>query len=434
MKILRRLLRDLPTLLLATILAVAVWVSAVTAADPLQERTYPRTVPVEIIGQDPAMVVTSGELARVTLVLSAPRSVWDRLTTDENLVRCLVDLSALKSGTHTVPVQPKVGIQPARVISYSPQNLLITLETLITQEFPVRLIRRGGTAIGFDADTPVISQNSIMVSGPESLVKRVSEVRATLDLNQATSDINRVLLLQPIDSNGNQVEGLTLRPDRISVTQKVVQRGGYRTLVVKVTVTGQLPNGYRLSNIFAIPPTVTVFSSDPSLVANLPGYVETNPVNLTGAKDDLDTYVPLRLPPNISVVGESMVQVQVGIATIDGSVTLPNMPVEIIGASQDQIVKIAPERVDVIISGPLPILEKLTPREVRVVVDVSGLTAGKVQRTLVARPDIRELRVDSILPASVEVSIVQVTPTPPPLVTPSVTPTPAPAVSPTPRR
>jgi YbbR domain-containing protein len=251
-------------------------------------------------------------------------------------------------------------------------------------------------------------------------------VRATFDLNQATSDISRVLLLQPVDASGNQVIGITLRPDRVSLTQKIVQRGGYRTLVVKVSVTGQLPNGYRLSNISAFPPTVTVFSTDPVLVANLPGYVETNPVNLSGAKDDLDTNVLLRLPAGISAVGDKTVQVQVGIATIDGSVTLPNMPVEIVGAAPDQVVKIAPERVDVIISGPLPILEKITPREVTVVVDVSGMAPGKAQRNLVVRPAVRELRVDSILPASVEVTIIQVTPTPTALatVTPTVTPTP----------
>ena len=49
---------NIRTLLLAFVLAVAVWISAVTAADPDEVRA-PLAVPLEIIGQDPSLVITS---------------------------------------------------------------------------------------------------------------------------------------------------------------------------------------------------------------------------------------------------------------------------------------------------------------------------------------------------------------------------------------
>ena len=39
-------------------------------------------------------------------------------------------------------------------------------------------------------------------------------------------------------------------------------------------MVGYVADGYKLTNITVSPPTVTVFSSDPTLVNELPGYVE----------------------------------------------------------------------------------------------------------------------------------------------------------------
>ena len=42
MNLLRQLLKYLPTLVLSLVLAIAVWISAVTSIDPVVEKTYPR--------------------------------------------------------------------------------------------------------------------------------------------------------------------------------------------------------------------------------------------------------------------------------------------------------------------------------------------------------------------------------------------------------
>ena len=116
--------------------------------------------------------------------------------------------------------------------------------------------------------------------------------------------------------------GLTLDPADVTVTQPITQKYGYRNLVVKVVVKGQVANGYRVTNVSSYPAVVTVFSVDPDLVSNLPGYVETEPLDITGLKDDVDVLLPLALPLGVSVVGENMTQVQVGIAAIESSLTL----------------------------------------------------------------------------------------------------------------
>ncbi len=405
---LQRFVRTLPVLLAAFVLALAVWISAVTSNDPLEERPYPQSVPIEIIGQDPGLVQTANVPTSVSLVLSAPRSIWTALTTEQGAVRAIVDLSGLTAGVHSVPVQVQIIPRPVRKISQSPQSITVNLERLASQEFEINLVQRGVPAIGYQAEEPTLSRSTVMVTGPQSLVERVIEVRAVIDIGNSVETINQVVPLQALDANDNPITGLTLTPDRVTVNQIISQRFGYRNVVVRVVVIGQIANGYRLTNISVFPPTVTVFSTDPQIVTDLPGFVETEPLDLTNLKDDLDISLRLALPEGVSVVGEQTeVLVRVGVAAIESSLTLPNVPVEFTGQRPGLRAEFSPETVTVILSGPIALLERLRATDVRVIIDLIDLDEGTYQLEPEVEILIPELEVESILPPSIEVTILR---------------------------
>lgn len=418
---LRVIFKYLPSFLLAFALAVAVWVAAVTASDPNEIRVYPRALGVEIIGQNAGLVLTSESIPAVTLTLSAPRSIWDRLTNEMVTVRAVADLSGLPAGTSDVPIQVLVGIRPVQIISYTPRTARVTLETLKSRSVPVRIISRGEVAVGFQSDPPTLSRVEVVVSGPASAVSKVEAARAVLDISQAQESINRVLNLQAVDANDQAVSGVTLTPDQVTISQRITQRGGYRNVVVKVQPVGKIASGYRLTAIVVSPPAVTLFSSDPQLVNNLPGFIETQPLDITGAKDDFETRLTLNLPAGISVVGDQTVLVQVGIATIEGSITISLNKVQITGLAEGLVGKVSPETVDIILSGPLPVLDTLRSEFLQVTVDMRDAKVGIYQRSPRVVVTVNEVRVDSILPGTVEVTV-------------SLAPAPTPTPSPTPRR
>jgi YbbR domain-containing protein len=402
---LRKLTSYIPTFLLALALSTAVWILAITAEDPAEVQAFPYPVPIEIIGQDPSFILTNEPVKQLTINLRAPKSVWTNLLTDRESVRAVVDLSELSAGPHNVPVQVQIVQRPVEIVSYSPSSVDVSLEPLLNRSLPIKLEIRGEPAVGYKAETPVLSKTSVTINGSETLVKRVQVVRAVLDLSQVQEDVERTLALQALDSNDLPITGITMNPDRVQVTQKISQRGGYRNVVVKVDTNGNIANGYRLTNISAYPPTVTVFSADPKLVDNLPGYVDTAPINLAGLRDDKDIRVSLSLPPGVSIVGDQTVNVQIGVATIESSVTLNNMRVEVMGISQGLTSKASPETVDVILSGPIPLLDTLKASDVRVYVDMTDDSVGTYQRTPQVEIKIPEIRVQSILPGSIEVII-----------------------------
>jgi YbbR domain-containing protein len=401
--------RNFISLLIAFGLAVLVWVSAVVTADPNEQHLY-RPVDLEIAGQASDLVIIGEVPAQVRLTLQAPRSIWNTLNNNPNLVHAWIDLAGLDAGEHTVKVRTRVSADPVRLTQVDPPEITLRLEALVSQTLPIQVDIQGDPQLGYRKAGPQFTPHDAMVSGPQSQVMRVTEIRARLNINGASETVKTSAALEPLDANGEVVTEVNLTPKVVALTQPINLLGGYKNVVVKVQSTGQVASGYRLTNISVTPPNVTVFSSNPQQVNEIPGYVETQPVNLTGLADDIDMRMALKLPEGVTLVGEQSVLVQVGVAAIEGSLTLA-LPVETAGLPPELEALISPASVDVILSGPLPVLEALTPASFRILVDLTGLTNGTYQLTPIVDLFPDKVEIQALLPETVEVLIQPVTPT-----------------------
>ena len=403
--------RNIRSFLLALILAIAVWISAVTSADPDEVRTL-SSIPLETIGQDSSLIITSQLPTSVEVTLRAPHSIWEQLTAQENSVQATLDLSGLSSGEHTVDIQIRLLVRPVQIVLVNPKTVTVHLEPLATQTLPVDLSLSGQPAIGYQAGNAILDQQNIMITGPESIVKQAARARVLVSLEGARESIDQSLVVQIVDVKNNRLNGIGVTPESVHVNIPVSQQGGFRDVAVKVVVQGQVASGYRLENISVFPPVITVFASDPALVNALPGVVETQPLDLKDAKEDISTRLALVLDPKITIVGAQSVQVQVGISPIQTSITLLNQSINILGLSEGLAAQASPQTVDVIISGPLPTLDALTPQDIIVSVDVTGLALGTYQLAPKVEVLVGNVLVESILPSTIEVVIsVPATPT-----------------------
>ena len=411
----RSLAKNIRTFLLALVLGLSVWVSAVSEADPNEIHAYPNPIPLQVIGQDPALVVTSDLPSTVEVSLRAPRSVWELLTARADSVKASLDLTGLSAGKHTVAVQITVAMRPYQIILANPTTVTIDLESFDTQTFPLVLSLTGQPAAGYQAGDASMDLTEVAVSGPASLVKQVARTRVVVNLDGIRESIDESLQIQVVDDQNKSLKGLTINPEAVRVDIPISQQGGFRDVAVKVIVEGQQAAGYRIENISVFPPVVTVFAEDPELVNALPGVVETQPLDLQDRHEDVSTRLSLDLPDNITIIGSKTVQVQVSISPIQTSLTLSNQPINIIGLSEGLTAQVFPQSVDVIISGPVPVLDALTSKDITISVDCKGLDAGVYQLEPKVSPLVDNVLVESILPSTVEVVIaLPATPTPTP--------------------
>lgn len=415
----RRVLSNVGTLILALLLAVLVWVVASNEEDPLEERAFTRPVAVVVGPHSPDLILTRVGITSTTVTLSAPRSVWETLT--ENQIHIYADLSGLAAGEHEVPLTGSVDTAATRITQLDPATLSLTLEESATRARAVHVDVTGEPALGYEAGQATLSIKSVNVSGPASVVNRVSDIIASVSIAGLKDDYNNEVTLKPVDASGKTVAGVALDLVSTQVLIPITQKLGYRDVAVTVVITGQVASGYRITNFTAAPPIVTVSSSDPQKVSELPGYVRTQPVDISNATDDISGPVALDLPDGVTLVGVTNVVVQVNIAAIESSVTLP-VTLTLQGLEVGLSATTSPDTVNVLITGPLPALSELAPTDVRAVLDLTGLGPGTYPLTPQVILLSERLRAESVSPELIEV-IITISGSPTPTITPTFTPT-----------
>ncbi len=407
----RWLIGNLGLLLLSLILALLVWLAAVEQGNPTIERRYSSPVPVRLSAPPEGMVAYGQTNAQVQVTLRAPESVWQDLQPEQ--IHAVADISHLGPGSHQVPVQVEVDRRPVMVREVDPETILIHLELAEVISVPVRVRLEGDVALGYIARQPEVIPSIVVVSGPASLVTRVVEAVAVVSVDGARADIQEEFVLQPFDEEGQPVPYVSLIPGQATVYVPVEQLSGFRDLAVTALLEGQVAPGYRISGITVNPPVVTAYGP-PDLIAQIPGYLETKPLNLEGAQGDVEMRLPILVPEGVSLLMEEpVVAVRVFVEPLVGSLTVER-PVEVQGLAQPGITAtVAPMTVQVILSGPLPVLDQLKDEDVRVIVDLFGLNPGShsVEPKVVAVP--AGVTAQSVLPSTIQVEVrVEPTPTP----------------------
>lgn len=403
MKLLKWMGGHLTTLVLSLLLGVIIWVSAVTAANPNLETEM--DVPLQIRDQAEDITIVDELPDTVNVTILTPESVMSQIE-QENVITAYIDLSDLDSGTYRFPVNISVPdqLRPIRVLDFSPRQIQLTLGKVITRELPVEINVQGEPAIGYQTGELEWGRSEVVIKGREDQVEEVVSVVGKLDLSEANETITREISLQPVDENGSVVEGVTVEPEVMRVTQVINLQGGYRNVAVNVVTQGVVEPGYRFTSITPAPPTVMVFSEDPSLVEQLPGYVNTKPLDLTGVDSYLETILELDLPSGVTVVGDPTVLVQVNVTPLETNMTI-SREIEVIGLLPGLSAAVSPSQVSVRITGPVPVLENLTERDIRVIVDLTNFEIGvhTVQPAVEILPS--DVVVEDVSPAEVEIRI-----------------------------
>ncbi|MBC8447208.1 MAG: hypothetical protein H8D78_05615 [Chloroflexi bacterium] len=416
----RRWLVEVGTVVLALVLALVVW--AVAEQENIQE-VLVRGAPITLQGLEEGMALRSVTPDSVDVNVRVSKDLWETWQSGvEAEFDAYVDVAGLGIGQHQLDVQI-VHHQPGvQLLGVTPSEVAVQLERLAQKNVPVRVEVMDSPPLGYDWHTPEVTPAEVLVSGPEHYVDSVTAAVAEVYLRTARSTVDYRRTVSLRDKQGQAVGSVVeWTPRVVTVTVPIEQRPGYRDVPVRVRWEGQPARGYRISEVAVDPSIVTLFGS-PAAIEAVPGYVETAPVNIEGASGDVVERLALIVPENVSVFGTQSVVVSVGITPIEESAWVQRVPV-IQGLSDALRAELSPQAVDVLVAGPLPRLETLSPSDVQVVLDLTGLSAGT--HTLVPTVILPEgMRQETLVPETVEVRITE-------LATPTPTLTPTPASTPT---
>ena len=387
----RALMRNTPGLaVLSFMLAIVLWYFVTDTENPTLIDVYPSPISVESVNVTEALAVAN-QLPAVQVRISAPADRWERLTPAN--FRALVDLNGFGARSQEVPV---------RVVDVQPRTVVVNLEDLATRQVSVAARGVGSPPLGYQIGAITPQTATARVSGPESLVALIDQAVAEVNVTGLTVNVQQNVVLKAVGTGGAEIRGVRLEPTNVPVNVEVIQTTIVRTVPLAVEVAGEPDPGYAVSRVASSPSAIQV--QGPIELLQQIDRIRLPAVSVAGARSDVVRSVLIPLPAGLSYVDRDRATVTVTITAAAGS-RRTTLAIEPIGVPGGRIARVQGSgSVEVILEGPLPVLNAMVSGDLRATVDVAGASTGTFSLQVnVKAPD--GVSVKSVQPATVTVTI-----------------------------
>ncbi|MEM9951072.1 MAG: CdaR family protein [Chloroflexota bacterium] len=355
------------------VVAILIWFIAKTEANPIDQRVYPR--PITILADD-TMIITQQSSENARVIVTAQEQTLEILRADDITVS--VDLTNRPAGEYIVPLD--VDISRLASSDTQPRQITVSLEPRISQQIPVEL-NTILLPVNFDAEVVEQDLFQAVVSGTEDNVSQVNVIRGQIDLSnqQTVGELERTIILQAEDSDGNRVSDVEIEPSSLVVTVDIIQRG--QTFTVRPDIDFEsLPSDFEFRDVVYEPNTV-ILDGDPEALATLGDTINTMPISLEDRTGDFTVEVDLNLPEDQDLIVLSditNIEVQVFISEEETTLPLQNVPVRVVGQNDNsgRTVTLNPTSLSVVLVGPASDIEGIEAEDVEAIVDINSLGEG----------------------------------------------------------
>ncbi|MGN1230615.1 MAG: YbbR-like domain-containing protein [Anaerotignum sp.] len=378
------LMKDIGWKLLSIAIAAIMWFMVINITQPVDTRAYSRPLQLENLEALTSRGLTIGngeELknTKITVKVKAQRTALDRLNQNPDWITASVDLSELAYAVNgdvvALPVNVTIlGGNSYGISSKAPAVVEARVETLTTKEMPVQVEIIGNLESGIYLSQPTLSDETVKVSGPASLVNRVASVKAEINAEdlQATPEMRARLTCY--DANGNIVKGVSTNVLEVTVSYALHD---VKQVPIQIDIIGTPAAGYQVGEISCTPKYAEVTGSPEDLEKLL--YLQLGSIDVSGRTTSASRAFSLTdyLPEGVSLKEGSPNSVQV-VVTVEAQhgkqFTLDSSNLSLIGEEDGKTYTLGTAHVT--ISGDTGTLNALQPANLGGTVHVGGLTEG----------------------------------------------------------
>jgi YbbR domain-containing protein len=208
----------------------------------------------------------------------------------------------------------------------------------------------------------------VRVIGPRSLVRTLTQSRLSYPLDLANFKAGRHTfhLGQSNFPFPRGVQVVRVTPNPLVLTLSATTT---RSLPIQVVFLGQLPEGYEIKEVKTRPAQVAV--KGPATELEKLKALPTLPLDISGLTGSTTLAVDVDFKNlHLTLVDPTPILADLDIAPKTGRRTLAGIPV----TPQPQPARLSPSRVTVALQGPVPLLNSLTPQNLKATVDTRALT------------------------------------------------------------
>jgi len=289
---------------LSVFLAIILWIYVSNEQNPTTDKEI--NVSLENSGLAQNYLITGGMPESVRVRVHGNKSQLANIAPGD--FRALVIIPEGETGEVTAPVQ--VSAPPGlRVVQVYPNEVSVTIDSLVEKVLPVAVNLRGKPQQGYTAQAPQCQPATVIARGPSKAVSELSQATAVVDVQSATQDIELTLTV----STGNLSVSLT--PSMVRVVVPITGAALPKTVSVQPQLTGTPATGFAVARVVADPVVVQI--SGPAEATGAVTEVKTEPVDIRGIDKTFVKEVALLPVTGIANIYPSRVKVQVEVNKIE---------------------------------------------------------------------------------------------------------------------
>lgn len=285
--------------LVCVLLSFGLWIYVTNIENPIKSYELNK-VPVEIKNSDnlksSGLTLSPNQNFYVNLKIEG--SSQDLFSIDKEDFKISVDLNelVLKKGENKVMVRIEEAPQDIKIKNSTGLIITINTEEYKTKEVPVKSKINVISKSGYYVATPIFSPEIVLVSGPESLVDRVTSVVAEAEESNAVKTIIKNYIVIPVDNNYKEVTGVQLSQKWVEATIEINEG---KTVPIKINVIGTIQNDLKLKSISS--DTTEIGITGPKSILDSISEIGTENIDISQIKDNTSIEVKLKIPDGILI-------------------------------------------------------------------------------------------------------------------------------------
>ena len=274
-KILKKLLNNLPLKILSILIAIVIWYVVVSVNDPIVKERF--DVPVQVtneayIAAGKKTYQIAEEYQTVTVTVTDNNSVVSRLkASDITVTADLTQIVTMDTNPVYVPIKAACSMVKQEKLSTVTATIPVEIEDVDSEKFPIT-IDAGNTkpAKDYEVGTMTSDPESITISGPTSLINKISSVVAKVDVTNMRNSGTVTADLMIIDKNQDempesQMEFLNFDSGSPQVDVDIELWRRVSGIKLSALYSGTPADGYQIKNIYTTPEEITVAGSEEAL-------------------------------------------------------------------------------------------------------------------------------------------------------------------------
>lgn len=371
--------------ILAFLMAAVLWVAVVNLDDPTISKQFTTGVTVEnenYVSTRGKYYEIESEEMNVTFKVYGKRSVINQLNNSD--FKAVADLSQItQDGTENlapVTIAPQRSVNQL-TITKRVQNIRVKLEDLMRKSFIIQAESQGKPAGGYALDSINVTPNVLRVSGPKSVVSKINDVKAVIDVTGMSTEITDsvVPLLYDKDGKTMDITRLTMNLNTVTVKAGVVSE---KKVPVKVNYTGSPAEGFEVVALDTDPDEISIKGDSDILNAIGSITIPEGLINVEGMEEKLKQQVDITkyLPSGVTLSDSTQASVTVNVDIEEMERRTYNVPVskiEIDNLPEGCKIEFISKQASIPIYGLKNDLDVLEADSLHPILDVSGMMSGR---------------------------------------------------------